>query len=148
MPEIDLKVYRIFGQGIQLLYKSLVVNISSPVLQIGQNYTVDTGSLEVINGSLVMMELITAYGQLVQEYIVYYCTTDGTISENGSSIGHKRIHPFPKQLYGLELKEIKIQMKKLVNGGAEVKLRRIGVYDWSEAKLEGYLDDKKDFLKI
>ncbi|XP_031569824.1 alpha-L-fucosidase 1-like [Actinia tenebrosa] len=147
VPDIDLKVYRIFGQGIQLLYKSPVVKITAPLLKIGNNYTVNSDPLEVINGSLVMMENVIDYGQLVEEYLVYYSTVENkTVKEKGSSIGHKRIHPFPKELYGLTLKEVKINIKKLVSGGAMVELRRIRIYDWSEAKKEGYLDDEKEFL--
>jgi hypothetical protein len=149
VPDIDYKVYRVFGEGVKLLYKNPVLMITKPELEIGKSIELNISKpLEVINGSLVLMESIEDYGQLVEEYTVEYVTVENkTAQEKGSSIGHKRIHSFPKELYGLALKSVSIKIIKLVTEGTKIRLREIAVYDWSEAARKGYLDDKKDFLK-
>ena len=91
--------------------------------------------LSLRNGSVVLMEDVEMFGQLVEEYDLRFMTPLGWVGapENCSTVGHKRIHPFPRQLAGQMVYAIGLTIKKLVTNETTLNLRQVSVYDWSEA---------------
>ncbi|EDO44021.1 predicted protein, partial [Nematostella vectensis] len=144
IPDPDLKAYQGFGEGVKLLYKHPVFIEKGPKLSILVAKTWEI-SIKAANGSVVLMEDIVAYGQRVEEYRLYFITADGPIGELGSTIGHKRIHPFPAEVAGKEVHGIELVLTKLVIGGS-LQLRQVAVYDWSEAVKRGYLDSRDNHV--
>lgn len=90
------------------------------------------------------MEDIQDLGQRVEKYRVQYITADDDVAnEEGSSIGHKRIHVFPVAVRGSIINKIELTITSLLTDDTKIQLREIAVYDWSEAEEKGYLDQDK-----
>lgn len=146
VPELDVKAYRALGEGIKLLYKHPVLILKSPTVTVEETYTVQLPSdFEAINGSFIIMEDVLNLGQRVDKYTIQYITDTIVETEEGTSIGHKRIHAFPLSLRWLTLTKIELTIKSVLTDDKEIRLRELSVYDWSEAEKKGFLDQSKIF---
>ena len=135
VPETDLCAYRELGNAIALLYQYPVGRYCSPEMQIGEEKIWKFRELKSLNGSVVLMEDIEKSGQTVMEYELKLETEDGWIKtpEPGSTIGHKRIHPFPIALANKKVTAISLNVTRLVTKQKSITLREVSVYDWNEA---------------
>lgn len=135
VPETDLCAYRELGNAIALLYQYPVGRYCSPEMQIGEEKIWKFRELKSLNGSVVLMEDIEKSGQTVMEYELKLETEDGWIKtpEPGSTIGHKRIHPFPIALANKKVTAISLNITRLVTKQKSITLREVSVYDWNEA---------------
>ena len=136
VPDVDFRTYKELGRAIKLLYSHVIMLVSQPQVTVGQRKEWHfTGSpLQTRNGSLVLMENIEEDGQLVERYEITYESNEGSLySEQGSSIGHKRIHPFPWQVSGKNVSSVSLKILKLVTDADSIVLRQVSVYDWNEA---------------
>lgn len=135
VPETDLCAYRELGNAIALLYQYPVGRYCSPEMQIGEEKIWKFSELKSLNGSVVLMEDIEKSGQTVMEYELKLETEDGWIKtpEPGSTIGHKRIHPFPIALANKKVTAISLNITRLVTKQKYITLREVSVYDWNEA---------------
>lgn len=135
VPEADLSAYRELGNAIALLYQYPVGRYCSPEMQIGEEKIWKFRELKSLNGSVVLMEDIEKSGQTVMEYELKLETEDGWIKtlEPGSTIGHKRIHPFPIALANKKVTAISLNITRLVTKQKSITLREVSVYDWNEA---------------
>ena len=91
------------------------------------------------------MEDIEAYGQLVESYNIIYKTDEMVKIVEGSSIGHKRINPFPKIIRGMVLESVEMIIVGLLTEDKSIRLREISVYDWTDVVEKGFLDQGKIF---
>ena len=149
VPTNDVWSYEKLGRAIELLYSDPVLQVGEPELIVGKSRTWHfLHPLEAANGSVVLMEDIEKYGQLVESYEVTYLIEPSKLNhrETGSTIGHKRIHPFPWQPDPLEkdpellsITGLRIKVTKLVTGASKIRLRKVSVYDWSTAVAHGLL---------
>ena len=142
VEEEDIRAYKGFGAAVNLLYEDPVIENKNPKLKVG----VETvwrfpEELHVENGSVVIMEDVLRFGQLVAEYQLRVKTSHGWIDcpEQSTTIGHKRIHPFPKALRGETSTAISLKITKLVTDGDSIWLREVSVYDWTRAARKGYV---------
>ena len=138
----DMQSYKGFGEAVDLLYKDLVITDKNPELKVGVEMVWSLQEpLSVGNGSVVIMEDVANYGQLVAEYHLRLKTLQGWLEypEQGSTIGHKRIHPFPKIFSGKIISAVSLNITKLVADGTSIVLREVSVYDWTEAARKGYV---------
>lgn len=135
VPEIDLSVYQELGKAIALLYQYPVSKCCSPEMHVGEEKIWKFRELKSLNGSVILMEDIEKSGQIVMEYELKLETEDGWIKtpEPGSTIGHKRIHPFPKALANKKVTAISLNITRLVTKQKSITLREVSVYDWNEA---------------
>lgn len=135
VPEKDLSAYEELGKAIALLYKYPVSKYFSPEMQVGKEKIWRFRELKSLNGSVVLMEDIEKSGQLVMEYELKLESEDGWIEtpEAGSTIGHKRIHPFPTALLNKKVSAISLNITRLVTKQKSITLREVSVYDWNEA---------------
>ena len=135
VPEEDLSRYTELGKAIKLLYKDPVTKHFNQRIRIGKEKKWKFQSFKCLNGSIVLMEDIAESGQLVMSYILKVKTEGGWISmkEEGSTIGHKRIHPFPKALARKKISGISLKIMKLVTKQLTTTLREVSVYNWNEA---------------
>lgn len=135
VPAKDLSAYEELGKAIALLYKHPVKKFFSPELQVEKEKIWKFKAFKSRNGSVVLMEDVEKSGQLVMEYELKFETEDGWIStaETGSTIGHKRIHPFPRTLANKNVSAISLKIKRLVTRQKSISLREISVYNWNEA---------------
>ena len=135
VPEKDRKAYEELGKAIALLYKDPVTKSFRPRLRVGKKKIWKFTAFKSLNGSVVLMEDVEKAGQLVMKYELKLKTKDGWIStpEAGSTIGHKRIHPFPKELANKTVSAISLKIKKLVTKERSIRLREVSVYNWNEA---------------
>ena len=138
----DIQAYKGFGEAVNLLYRDLVITDKNPELKVG----VETvWSLEELysmgKGSVVIMEDIAEFGQLVAAYQLRFKTLHGWLNypEQGSTIGHKRIHPFPEEFSGEIISAISLNITKLVTDDTSIMIREVSVYDWTEAAGKGYV---------
>ena len=139
VPEEDRKAYEKLGKAIALLYKDPVKKSFKPRLKIGTKKIWKFTAFRSLNGSVILMEDIERYGQLVMKYELKLKTKDGWIStpELGSTIGHKRIHPFPKDLANKTVSAVSLRINKLVTKRRSIVLREVSVYNWNEAAKPG-----------
>lgn len=139
VPEEDRKAYEKLGKAIALLYKDPVKKSFKPRLKIGKKKIWKFTAFRSLNGSVILMEDIERYGQLVMKYELKLKTKDGWIStpELGSTIGHKRIHPFPKDLANKTVSAVSLRINKLVTKRRSIVLREVSVYNWNEAAKPG-----------
>ena len=138
----DMQAYKGFGEAVNLLHKDLVISYKNPELKVGVEMVWNLQEpLCVSNGSVVIMEDIANYGQLVAEYHIRVKTLQGWLEypEQGSTIGHKRIHPLPEIFSGKIISAISLNITKLVVDGTSIMLREVSVYDWTEATRKGYV---------
>lgn len=138
----DMQAYKGFGEAVDLLYKDLVITDKNPELKVGVEMVWSLQEpLNVGNGSVVIMEDVANYGQLVAEYHLWLKTLQGWLEypEQGSTIGHKRIHPFPEIFSGKIISAISLNITKLVADGTSIMLREVSVYDWTEVARKGYV---------
>ena len=135
VPEKDLSTYEELGKAIALLYKHPVKKFFSPKLQVDKEKRWRFRTFKSRNGSVVLMEDVEESGQLVMEYELKFKTEDGWIStpQAGSTIGHKRIHPFPRTLANKNVSGISLKITRLVTRQESISLRKISVYNWNEA---------------
>jgi len=135
VPEKDLSAYEELGKAIALLYLYPVSKYCNPEMQVGEEKIWKFRELKSLNGSVVLMEDIEKSGQIVMEYELKLETEDGWIKtpEPGSTIGHKRIHPFPKALANKRVTAISLKITRLVTKQKSITLREVSVYDWNEA---------------
>jgi len=135
VPEIDLLAYEKLGKAIALLYQYPVSKYCSPEMHVGEEKIWKFRKLKSLNGSVVLMEDIEKSGQIVMEYELKLETEDGWIktTEPGSTIGHKRIHPFPKALANKRVTAMSLKITRLVTKQKSITLREVAVYDWNEA---------------
>lgn len=142
VEEEDIQAYKGFGEAISLLYKDLVFKDENPQLEVGVEMVWSLQEyLSMEKGSVVIMEDVAKFGQLVAEYELRFKTLQGWIGypEQGSSIGHKRIHPFPEAFSGEIISAVSLKITQLVTGDMSIVLREVSVYDWSEAAERGYV---------
>ena len=142
VEEEDMKAYKGFGEAVSLLYKDLVITDKNPELKVGVEMVWSLQEVYRIGkGSVVVMENIAEFGQLVAEYQLRFKTLHGWLDypEQGTSVGHKRIHPFPAEFSGEIISAISLNITKLVTNGTSIMLREVSVYDWSEAGFKGYV---------
>ena len=138
----DVQAYKGFGEAVRLLYKDLVIKNKIPKLKVGAEIVWSFPELlNARNGSVVIMEDVAKFGQLVAEYQLRFKTLQGWTGdpEQGSTIGHKRIHPFPKALSGETITAVSLKIGKLVTGTSAIRLREVSVYDWTQAAEKGYV---------
>ena len=138
----DLHAYKGFGEAIGLLYKDLIITQKNATLKIGvEKVWRIPRILNVANGSVVVMEDVAKFGQLVSEYQLRFNTSHGWVNypEYGSTIGHKRIHPFPQVLRGKTVYAISFKIVKLVTRDPSITIREVSVYDWTEATRKRYI---------
>lgn len=138
----DLHAYKGFGQAIGLLYKDLIITQKNATLKIGvEKVWRIPRILNLANGSVVVMEDVAKFGQLVSEYQLRFNTSHGWVNypEYGSTIGHKRIHPFPQVLRGKTVYAISFKIVKLVTRDPSITIREVSVYDWTEATRKRYI---------
>ncbi|CAH3017747.1 unnamed protein product [Porites evermanni] len=138
----DLHAYKGFGEAIGLLYKDLIITQKNATLKIGvEKVWRIPRILNVANGSVVVMEDVAKFGQLVREYQLRFNTSHGWVNypEYGSTIGHKRIHPFPQVLRGKPVYAISFKIVKLVTRDPSITIREVSVYDWTEATRKRYI---------
>ncbi|KAJ7369614.1 hypothetical protein OS493_037564 [Desmophyllum pertusum] len=142
VEEEDIQAYKGFGEAISLLYKDLVFKDENPQLEVGVEMVWSLQEyLSMEKGSVVIMEDVAQFGQLVAEYELRFKTLQGWIGypEQGSSIGHKRILPFPEESSGEIISAVSLKITQLVTGDMSIVLREVSVYDWSEAAERGYV---------
>ena len=138
----DLEAYKGFGEAINLLYRDLVMTVKNPEVKVGVDVVLSfQRPLIPGNGSVVIMEDIAQFGQLVAEYQLWFKTLQGWIEspEKGSSIGFKRIHAFPDMFNGNIISAVSLNITRLVTNGTSLMLREISVYDWTEAARKGFI---------
>ena len=138
----DLHAYKGFGKAIGLLYKDLIVTQKNATLKIGvEKVWRIPRILNGANGSVVVMEDVAKFGQLVSEYQLRFNTSHGWVNypEYGSTIGHKRIHPFPQVIRGKTIYAISFKIVKLVTRDPSITIREVSVYDWTEATRKRYI---------
>ena len=138
----DLHAYKGFGEAIGLLYKDLIITQKNATLKIGvEKVWRIPRILNMANGSVVVMEDVAKFGQLVSEYQLRFNTSHGWVNypEYGSTIGHKRIHPFPPVLRGKTVYAISFKIVKLVTRDPSITIREVSVYDWTEATRKRYI---------
>ena len=135
VPEQDLSTYEELGRAIELLYKEPVAKYFSQKLHVDKEKKWEFKTFVSLNGSIVIMEDIAKFGQLVRSYELKVKTGDCWISidEEGSTIGHKRIHPFPRALAEKKISGISLKIRKLVTEQRDITLREVSVYKWDEA---------------
>lgn len=137
----DIKAYSAFGEAIKLLYEDQVITVQDPVLTLGKEMVISSEKpFSVVNGSLVIMEDVAQFGQLVAEYQVRFKSSQGWIEKplKGSTIGQKAIIPFP-EVSGDVIFTAGITITKLVTTDSSIMLREVSVYDWSKAAKNGYV---------
>lgn len=142
VEEEDMSAYKGFGAAVNLLYKDPVIESKNPKLKVGvEKVWRLPEELNADNGSVVIMEDLVRFGQLVAEYQLRVKTSNDWIDypEQSTTIGHKRINPFPKAFSGETITAISLKITKLVTGGDSVWLRGVSVYDWTRAAREGYV---------
>ena len=149
VPSHDMTSYNKLGKAIQLLFSDPILQVGRPKLIVGKSRTWQfSNPLHATNGSVVLMEDIEKYGQLVESYKITYLMEQSKLNhrEISSTTGHKRIHPFPQLHAPLEktpklppIVGIRVKITKLITGASEVRLRKFSVYDWSKADAEGFL---------
>ena len=138
----DMEAYKGFGEAINLLYRDLVMTVKNPEVKVGVDVVLRFQKpLIPGNGSVVVMEDIAQFGQLVAEYQLWFKTPQGWIEspEKGSSIGFKRIHAFPDIFKGNIISAVSLNITRLVTNGTSLMLREISVYDWTEAARKGFI---------
>ena len=83
--------------------------------------------LSISNGSVVIMEDVANFRQLVAEYHLRLKTLQGWLeySEQGSTIGQKRIHPFPEIFSGKIISAVSLNITKLVADGTSIMFRKV-----------------------
>ena len=142
VEEEDMEAYKGFGEAIGLLYKDLVIKDKNPTIKVGVEKVWNLPErLRPDNGSVIIMEDVVKFGQLVAMYQLRFKTAHAWIDypEQGSTIGHKMIHPFPKEFGGKTITAISLKIKRLVIGDTSIRLREVSVYDWSKAAGRGYV---------
>ena len=142
VEEEDMRAYNGFGAAVNLLYEDPVIESKNPKLKVGvEKVWRLPGELHVENGSVVIMEDVREFGQLVAAYQLRVKTSHGWIDypEQSTTIGHKRIHPFPEAFSGETISAISLKITKLVTGGDSIWLRGVSVYDWTRAARKGYV---------
>ena len=142
VEEEDMKAYKGFGTAVDLLFKDPVIKRKNPKLKVGVEKVWSLpDELKAENGSVMIMEDVRKFGQLVAEYQLRVKTSTGWIdySEQSTTIGHKRIHPFPKAFSGETISAISLKITKLVTGSDSIWLREVSVYDWTKAARKGYV---------
>jgi len=138
----DIQAYKGFGEAVNLLYRDLVITDKNPELKVGVETVWSLGELYSMGkGSVVIMEDIAEFGQLVAAYQLRFKTLHGWLNypEQGSTIGHKRIHPFPEEFSGEIISAISLNITKLVTDDTSIMIREVSVYDWTEAAGKGYV---------
>ena len=138
----ELYAYKGFGEAVNLLHRDLVVTDTNPRLKVGVEKVWSLPrSLSAHNGSVVIMEDVARFGQLVTGYQLRLNTSYGWVDypEYLTSIGHKRIHPFPKVFRGETVYAISLKIAKLVTGDSSIRMRKVSVYDWTKAAEKGYI---------
>lgn len=135
VPESDLATYRKLGRAIETLYKDQVSKHSKQKMLVGKEKTWHFRPFKALNGSVVLMEDIAEFGQLVMEYKLRIKTETKWVSlpYSGSTIGHKRIHPFPTGLDMKTISAISLKIIRLVTDQDSITLREVSVYNWNEA---------------
>ena len=136
VPEKDMTAYKQLGKAIKMLYSDPVMTHRRPKLYVGKCKVWKFEALRSLNGSVVLMEDIEKSGQLVMEYQLKFKTSRGWVrssEELETTIGHKRIHPFPKTLARRKVHGISLKITKLLTKQKSVILRQVSVYDWNEA---------------
>lgn len=136
VPEEDLATYAELGKAIELLYKEPIARHFRQKMHIGrQKKWTKFRPFRGLSGSVVLMEDVAKFGQQVMEYKLKIKTKAGWISlaEEGLTIGHKRIHPFPKELAMEEISGISLQIRKIVTNKHSIILREVSIYNWDEA---------------
>ena len=133
-----------------MLYSEPILQVGRPKLIVGKYKTWHLlHPLKVRNGSVVLMENVKRYGQLVKSYQIIYLmeSSGGNHIENGTTVGHKRIHPFPwKPLDVIEKDQelpsvvgISVKITKLLTNDSSIYLRKVSMFDWSNAVHHGLL---------
>ena len=135
VPEKDLSTYAQLGKAIELLYKDPVTRNFRQTMHVGKERKWTFTAFKGLRGAVVLMEDVASSGQLVMEYELKIKTEAGWISlpEAGTTIGHKRIHPFPESLAMTEVSGISLTIRKLVTKQNSITLREVSVYNWNEA---------------
>ena len=135
VPERDLATYRKLGRAIETLYKDQVSKHSKQKMLVGKEKTWHFKPFKALNGSVVLMEDVAEFGQLIMEYKLRIKTETKWVSlpYSGSTIGHKRIHPFPRGLDMKTISAISLKIIKLVTDQDSITLREVSVYNWNEA---------------
>ena len=135
VPAIDLSTYSKLGKAIELLYRDLINKLKRPIMQVGEEKRWTFTPFRALNGSVVLMEDVANFGQLVMDYELKIKTDAGwnALPEAGNTIGHKRIHPFPKALAMKEISGISLTIRELVTNQESITLREVSVYNWNEA---------------
>ncbi|XP_068755375.1 uncharacterized protein [Montipora capricornis] len=135
VPEIDLTAYEELGDAIKLLYKDPVTKHFKQEMSVGKEKKWNFKPFRGLNGSVILMEDVANVGQLVMEYELKIKTKTRWVSlpEAGNTIGHKRIHPFPKHLEMKKISAISLKINKLVTKQDSVTLREVSVYNWDDA---------------
>ncbi|XP_067053101.1 uncharacterized protein [Acropora muricata] len=137
----DIQAYSAFGKAIQLLYEDEVITLQDQVLKLGKEMVLSSERpFSKVNGSLVIMEDVAQFGQLVAEYQVRFKSSQGWIEKplKGSTIGQKAIIPFPRVSGGV-IFAVGITITKLVTTDSSIMLREVSIYDWSRAAKNGYV---------
>lgn len=135
VPEKDLATYRKLGRAIEMLYKDRVSKHSKQKMLVGNEKAWHFKPFKALNGSVVLMEDVVEFGQLVMEYKLKIKTETRWVSlpHLGSTIGHKRIHPFPRGLDMKTISAISLKINKLVTEKDSITLREVSVYNWNDA---------------
>ena len=136
VPRPDVEAYRKLGSAIRSLNSAVLLSVDKPEVEVGKRSTWRLDKpFRVNNGSFVLMEDVSEFGQLVAGYRVSFRTQKNSkcYSVEGTTIGHKRIVPFPRQLKDKTLVAVAVEIKELVTGDAGVRLSSVKVFDWSDA---------------
>lgn len=135
VPENDLSAYAELGKAIKLLYKDPVTRHFKQKMHVGKEKKWRFKAFKNLNGSVVLMEDIAKFGQLVMKYELKVKSEQGWISLDraGSTVGHKRIHPIPKALVMKKVSGLSLKIKKIVTNENSITLREVSVYNWNEA---------------
>lgn len=150
VPSYDMWSYKKFGETIQMLYSEPILQVGRPKFSVGKYRTWHLlHSLKATNGSVVLMEDVEKFGQLVKSYQITYLMESSELNhrENGTTVGHKRIHPFPWQPLGVVEEDqeppsivgIRIKITQLVTNAPVIRLRKVSMFDWSNAVAKGIL---------
>lgn len=137
----DIQAYKGFGEAIKLLYEDNVITVENPILKLGEEMVLSSEKpFSMVNGSVVIMEYLAKFGQLVAEYQLRFKTSQGWIEKpyQGSTIGQKAIIPFPT-VTGDAIFAVGINITKLVTNDSSIMLREVSIYDWSKAARKGYI---------
>lgn len=136
VPTSDVYAYKKLGTAINLLNSKVLFSLKRPLMKTGNESLWRLAKpLKVKNGSFVVMEDVKRYGQQVERYQVNFNVKKNPkrFSINCTTIGHKRIIPFPKQLKGKTLISVSMNITKLVTNALKLHLKSVQVFDWDEA---------------